>query len=260
MKTLLTMLRDFLAAQQTKADAKVAWTSKGIGDDDYHDARSAFRSADDACESLFEQVVPALQFAQAHDELESVLVALGAADTGSLRNLLSERGLHTLLDALPTSLGGSITRYRKASAIFTAARELNARRRQLVVEDFEERIDTPPAGVDEESWQKVLGMLRDEERAIEAELGDESGVDPEEVLREAAYRLENLARARYDTIGERLVEMIRSMMDRGSFEYEAAQLDAELRRALYDIQRRVPMPQLQTQPKPAPRPVEVLDR
>jgi hypothetical protein len=262
--TLLTMLRDFLAAQQSKADAKSAWTSMNSSDEGYYGARDAFRSADDRCETLFEQIVPSLQAAQANDELEDAIEALDESEAGMLRKLLSDRGLHMLLDAAPTSLAGSITRYRKASAIFTAARELNARRRQLDAADFEECLSAPPAGVDDESWQKVLTMLREEESAIESELGEDADLDPEDITREAAYRIETRTRQRYDSVGERLVDVIRALMDRGMFDIEAAELEPELRRAAYDLQRRVPMPQTQTQtkpqPKPQPLPVAVIDR
>lgn len=262
MNNLISLLRDFLAAQRDKVVAKSAWIDLSSDDDGYYEKRNAFRTADDRCEELFEQVVPALQQAQGNDEVDEVIDALGTADSTTLSRILSERGLEILLSAAPTSLAGNLTKYRKASALYSAARELNARRRQLDSADFEEVLDTLPAGVDAPSWQKVITMLRDEEAFIEDASGDEAvDLDSDDITAEAAYRIECRTRERYDELGERLVNLFREMMDNGSFDRQVADVDdAELRRMAYDFQRRVPMPQVQPETKVQPREVAVLDR
>ena len=70
MNTILSLLRDFLAAQQKKLETKPVFLNKHIGDEGYDEAQRAFRAADDRFEELFEQVVPALQAAHADDQTE----------------------------------------------------------------------------------------------------------------------------------------------------------------------------------------------
>lgn len=259
METTISLLRDFLAAQQHKENTKTAWKNMNVGAEGYHEAQSAFRAADDRTEDLFAQAVEALQTAQGNDEIDAVVDSLTDAQSTKLHKILSERGLHMLMDGTAeVGLAQSISKYRKASALYSAARELNMRRRQLDPEAFEDALSTGPAAIGEQVWQKLLRMLKDEEAIVEQEMGEEA--DPEEVTREAAYRIESRTRARYDELTERLVVVFSRAIDDGSFDRQVADLDGDLRKFAYAFQSHVPMMQPKPQPKPDPRPVAVLDR
>ncbi len=246
MHTLLTLLRDFLSAQQTKVDKRTAWKGMSSGDEGYHGAREAFRIADDRCEHTLLLVVPELQTAQINDEIDIVVDALGSSDSAALLKLLSDRGLHMLLNRAPTTLSGVIRKYRRASGAYTAARELSARRRHLDAAEFDAALSTPPAGVDDDSWQRVLLMIKEAEVAVAA---DSEGFSRREIANEAEYRIETKARERYDQLTTQLVEMFAVMIHAGTFEAEVAHLEPALRRVAYELQRRVPLPELQTKTK-----------
>jgi hypothetical protein len=256
MNTNLSLLRDFLAAQQNQQETKAVFLSKHIGDDGYADAQSAFRRADDNYEELFEQIVRALHEAQAEDTTDEVVDALGTQEAERLHRLLSDRGLHTLLEAnADNGLAVLIRKYRKASALYTAARTLNQFRRQIDPADFEELLDHVPAGVDNDAWEKVVKLLGSAEEEVEAQDGD---LEPEDITREAAYRVENKTRKRYDELTEKVVSVFRDLMDNGRFDLAVSELEPDERRAAYELQRQVPQPQRQTQTKPEARPVDVL--
>ncbi len=246
MHKLLSLLRDFLNAQQTKVDKRTAWKEMSSGDEGYHGAREAFRIADDRCETTLLLVVPELQTAQINDEIEIVVDALGSTDSAALLRLLSDRGLHMLLNRAPTTLSGIIQKYRRASGVYTAARELSARRRHLDAAEFDAALSTPPAGVEDDSWQRVLLMIKEAEVIVAT---DSEGLTASQIAHEAEYRIETSARERYDQLTTQLVEMFADMLQSGTFDAEVAHLDPELRRVAYELQRRVPLQELQAQAK-----------
>jgi hypothetical protein len=89
---------------------------------------------------------------------------------------------------------------------------------------------------------------------------DDIEPEPEDVTRDAAYRVENKTRARYDYLTEKLVEVFRDLIDSGRFDLAVSELEPEERRAAYDLQSRVPQPQRQVQVQPEAKPVAVIDR
>jgi hypothetical protein len=255
METTLSLLRDFVAAQQTQQDAKNAFREMHMGEDGYADAQRAFRNADDRYEDLFTQVVTALQQAQAEDTTDEIVDALGS-DADALRRILAGRGVDSLLEAnADNGLAVLIRKYRKASALYTAARELNARRRSVDPADFEEYLDQPPAGVDAEAWTKVVRLLGTAEDAL---YDADPDAEPEDVTRDAAYAIEEKLRKRYDQLVERVVTVFRDLLDGGTFDLAVSDLEPEDRRAAYELQRVVPQPQRQTQTQTVTREVDVL--
>lgn len=250
----------FLSAQRDKIAKKTRWHGMRSGDDGYLAARQSFRDADDHCEALYGQVVAALQQAQVNDETDEVVDSLGADAAAELTRILAERGDQKLLDSTPSDLAGSISKYRRAARLWTASRQFNQRRRQFDHGDFLAILDDTPAGVDEKSWADVVKLVTREEQAIAAELGDRvEEVEEEDILSEAAARVETRLRLRYDALGDRLVALFSAMIQRGSFDREVAELDGDLRRVAYDFQRRVPMLQPKPQPRPDPRPLQLAD-
>jgi hypothetical protein len=255
METTLSLLRDFVAAQQTQQDAKNAFREMRIGMDGYADAQRAFRNADDRYEDLFMQVVPALQQAQADDTTDEIVDALGS-DAEALRRILAARGIESLLEAnADNGLAVLIRKVRNATALYTAARELNARRRVIDPADFEEQLDQPPAGVNAEAWTKVVKLLGETEDQL---FDAEPDAEPDDVTREAAHRIEEKLRRRYDQLIEQVVTVFRDLLDGGRFDLAASELEPDDRRAAYELQRVVPQPQRQTQTQTAPRSVTVL--
>jgi hypothetical protein len=256
MNTTLSLLRDFLAARQDQQTKKGEFLAKHIGEDGYAEANTAFRRADDRYEELFEQVVQALQSAQTEDTTDEVVDALGTQEATALHSLLSDRGLHTLLEAnADNGLAVLICKYRKASALYTAARTLNSFRRQIAPEDFEELLGQAPAGVDNDAWDKVVKLLGSAEEEVEAE---DAELEPEDITREAAYRVETKTRKRYDELTEKVVSVFRDLMDNGRFDLAVSELEPDERRAAYELQRQVPQPMRQTETKPEARPVDVI--
>lgn len=255
METTLTLLRDFVAAQQIQQAVKAKFRDLHLGADGYAEAQRAFRSADDRYEDLFMQVVPALQQAQADDTTDEIVDALGS-DADTLRRVLAERGIDSLLDAnADNGLAVLIRKYRKAAVLYTAAREMNARRRVIDTADFEELLDQPPAGVNAEAWAKVVLQLGQTENALYEVAPD---AEPDDVTREALYRIEEKLRRRYDLLIEQIVTVFRDLLDGGNFDLAVSELDPDDRRAAYELQRVVPQPQRQTQTQSAPREVTVL--
>lgn len=258
MNTILSLLRDFIAAQQKQQETKAVFLAKQVDDDGYFEARNAFRQADGAYDAHFEQVVSALQKAQSDDTTDELVDALGTEEAAKLSRLLSDRNVQSLLEAnADNGLAVLIRKYRKATALYTAARELNSRRRQIDPADFEELLDTPAAGCDADAWAKVVQLLGQAEQEIEAD-PDNEDLEPEDITRDAAYAVEEKTRKRYDALTEKVVDVFRDLMDSGRFDLAASELEPEDRRAAYELQRHVPQPQRQTQTQTQPRQVDVL--
>lgn len=259
MEITLSVVREFLAAQKTKDELRPQWVAARIGQEGYDELRAAFRTADDTTEDLLPQVIDGLRQAQVDDVTDELLDALSEDERTRLHKVFSERGLLELLEASTNDLAGAIKKYRKASALSTAARELNMRRRQLPYGEFVDGLSFPPAGVDEDAWRQVVEMLGAEEEIVDEENADNTDVDLEDVTSEAAYRIERRLRARNDAADERLVALLSDVVQNGTFDRVIADLDPDLRRVAREFQSHVPMPQLQPQPKPDPRPVAVID-
>ena len=258
MTTFLNTLRAFMGAQDEKAAAKTRFLGLNASDDGWFEARDAFRTLDDRCEELAAALVTAINECHANDQLEDALAALTADEDRALRNFTGGRGLDELLICTPKGLGELVKKYRRASFIFTAVQALNRMRGSCDdVAQWEELLegDSPRENLDE-GWGKAVELITAEYNRL-AETMD---ADDEEIWRDAAFNVERKTRKALDTVGEQLVDYMRNLVESGRFDYEASELDPEVKRHAYDLLRMVPQLQRQTETKPEPRPVAVLDR
>lgn len=259
MNDFLTILRAFICTQAEKVSAKTKFLDMHTSDEGWHDARAAFRSLDDRCEELVAQLVTAITQCRTNDQLEDALAALTDDEVRALRLLADERGFAELLDCASKGLGVLVTKYRRAGFIFTAAQALNRMRASCDdVAEWETILDgESPAENLNEGWGKAVELLTAEFAKLSETMDDATD---EQIWCEAAYNVERKTRKTLDTLGERLVDCMRELVESGRFDYEVSELDPEVRRHARDLLHMVPQLQRQTETRPEPRPVIVLDR
>lgn len=253
MENLRTCVQALDATQADKSTKKKVFMDLPTSDENWIDARTAFRTADDAFEDAGTRLIETIQQLRSADELESALEELDENESKLLRSFLDERGFSELLSVKPQGLAEMISKYLKASKVWTTAQDLNRQRSALEVFEFEELIagaaysDRVKAG-----WHEVveaLNKLYDELAAANEEADDEA------IWREAAYTVERRTREKYDAVTETLVNFMRDLIESGRFDYEVLDLPAELRSHARDLSRMVPAVQVQVETRPAPRPV-----
>lgn len=258
MTELLTVLRAFLSTHAAKVSAKARWTSLRSSQPGYLEARAEFRRCDETAEVLFAELLAQLQALRGTDELEDTFEQLVDGELDSLRSILRERGLATLLEDQDGSFEGLLRKVRKFGALLTAAKTLNFLRGrcsvnwQFVYDEFQAVLESAPqANIEPRAWKRVVAMVkRDIERALAATPQAEIG----ELVSRVVFQVESDARKQYDKWSERLVSAMQVMVERGTFEREVAQLkDGLLRTTARDFLSRVPKLQRQTAPKPEPR-------
>lgn len=258
MNDFLTILRAFIGTQAEKMPAKTKFLEMKASDEGWHATRDAFRALDDRCEELVTQLVAAINQCRTNDELEEALAALTENEARALRLLADERGFAELLDCTPKGLGELVTKYRRSGFIFTAVQALNRMRASCDdVAEWESILDgeSPRENLNE-GWDKAVELINAEFNT----LSETMDATEEQVWCEAAYNVERKARKTLETVGERLVDVMRELVESGRFDYEVSELDPEVRRHARDLLRMVPQLQRQTETRPEPRPVTVLDR
>lgn len=243
METLVCAIHDYLVALREKEELKKSMRGMNSSDENWGPSRSRFLTLDERCESLVQGVVEMLMKARIAEDFEETLAAIPDDEMQEFRAALSDRGQHQLLSTVPLDFAETLRRFRRASALFTAVRELNQLRLSLTgvpPEQIRDHDDFVPEAVDRTAWAKVLETFVIDCAALHAQF---KGVDPEDVQREVSHNLTDKLRKDYDRKCELVVNAITDLVDRGTFEDALYDLEHELLVCARDMVSRVPQRQ-----------------